>query len=562
MHIALTLVVLIAACTSLCGAASAVDEECLGCHSRPDLTSRSGESRFVDPARFAKSAHGRNNITCTSCHSAITQIFPNKRVPHAVKSEPKCAECHELVSQRYAKSLHAQVSKKICYSCHNPHYAVPIRQMTADDRKGMCLKCHDVSDTHRWLPQKQLHFRYLECASCHDQNAEIGVVISFVDMSKPSEKRVLQYDQLACLVDKEKPGLLETLDQDGNGRLSAEEIQAVAAKIRSCGFPDVSLEFRILVLRPAHNFTDRGKQTRDCSLCHSERAQFYSKIVMEVPEKDGEFRTIPVDRRILASPDYRLLKGDFYLLGESKLRRKDIDDLLEIVRQIGFKWIDLIGACIVVFWLFVVSVHGMAMFMTRKLRKERRTDEPEASPLAERIWHLIHGFFVIVLVLTGIQLRLPDLFPIFANFLNAVNLHNLSGVVVLVDYIFWIFYHFTRGELRSRFFISPAGFFKQCARVFHYYGYLVFIGERYPGASESKSDLLPLEKAVFAIVMWVLIPGQVFTGMLLYDVQKMLPIIQKLGGLRFTDAIHLVFAYSLVSFMIVHTYFHTLRKYQ
>lgn len=434
--------------------------------------------------------------------------------------------------------------------------------MTAKDRRDMCLKCHDANETHRWLPQRQLHFHFLECASCHDLNAEIGVVTSFVDTSSLRSKKVLSYHQLTCVNDKENSRIIEALDKDGNGKLSPEEIQDALAKIRASGITDASLKFRILVLRPAHNFTDRGEQTRDCSLCHSEKAKFYSKVVMEIPEKDGEFRTIPVDKRILASPDYRLLRGDFYLLGESKLRKKDLDELLAMVRRIGFKWIDLIGACIVAFWLCVVCLHAAVMFMTRKLRRVRRAEEPAASPLADRIWHMIHGFFVITLVLTGLQLRLPDVFPIFANFLNAVNLHNLSGVVVLLDYIFWICYHFRRHELRSRFFITPAEFLKQCAHVCQYYGYLIFIGERYPGSSETRSDLLPLEKAVFATVMLVLIPGQICTGMLMYDVQRTMPVIQELGGLRFIDAVHLVFAYLMVSFMIVHTYFHTIRTYQ
>jgi hypothetical protein len=36
------------------------------------------------------------------------------------------------------------------------------------------------------MPQKQLHFNYLECASCHDLNAEIGAVFRIVEKDKPS----------------------------------------------------------------------------------------------------------------------------------------------------------------------------------------------------------------------------------------------------------------------------------------------------------------------------------------------------------------------------------------
>ena len=210
------------------------------------------------------------------------------------------------------------------------------------------------------------------------------------------------------------------------------------------------------MLRPTHNFTDKGEQTRDCSLCHSENARFYSKLVLEVPEKEGDFRTIPVDRQIFLLHGPGGLSEDFYLLGESKIRRKDLRDILEMVRQIGFKWIDLIGILLVLSSLVAVSLHALLMFFTRKLR-EGGSIEAHEHPLAETVGHMIHGLCVILLLLTGLQLRLPDLLPIFATFLNAVNLHNICGAVVFVDYVFWISYEVWSGRLKSRFFVFPKG---------------------------------------------------------------------------------------------------------
>lgn len=435
-------------------------------------------------------------------------------------------------------------------------------RMTAEDRKGMCLKCHDVADAHKWLPQKQLHFNYLECASCHDLNAEIGMVFSIVEKGKPSGENALGYGRLAQFIEEGKQGLVETLDQDGNGRLSPAEVRSFITKLRQKGIPEASLDVRILVLRPMHNFTNRGEQTRDCSLCHSENAKFYSKIVLEIPEKEGESRTIPVERQILAGQDRAPLMGDFYLLGESKIRRTDLDELVEIVKRIGFKWIDLLGMFVVGFCAVLVLLHAATMFLTRNLRASDSSEMAETRPVAEFVWHLVHGFFVIMLVLTGIQLRLPDIAPIFATFLNAVNLHSISGAVVIVDYLAWMVYTVWRGELRSRFFISPPGFLRHAAQVFRYYGYQIFLGERYPRSFGPPTALSPLERLVGDTVMFALLPGQILTGILLFDVHRMMPIIEKLGGLRSIDAIHLILAYLLVSFMIVHTYFHTLKKYQ
>jgi len=274
------------------------DDECFECHSRQDLRSKKGNSLFIDPVKFKRSAHAGHGITCTSCHDSISFISKNRAVPHPIGIEPKCGECHPKVNQQYSKSLHAQISKKICYSCHDPHYSVPFHQLSHEDRKLRCLKCHDAYSTHKWLPQKQLHFNYLECASCHDLNAEIGAVFHIVERDKPSGENIVNYGRLAPFIEPGKDGLVGTLDQDGNGRLSPAEISSFLRRLREKGIPEASLDVRILVLRPTHNFTDKGEQTRDCSLCHSENAAFYSKLVLGVPEKGGDFRTVPVDRDI------------------------------------------------------------------------------------------------------------------------------------------------------------------------------------------------------------------------------------------------------------------------
>jgi thiosulfate reductase cytochrome b subunit len=541
-------------------AKSLSDDECFECHAREDLSSRKGNSLFIDPVKFAGSAHAKFGLSCVSCHDSISTILRGKAVPHSIGIEPKCSECHEKVSQQYSKSLHAQISKKICYSCHNPHYSVPFHRLTSEDRKAMCLKCHDAYNTHKWLPQRQLHFHYLECASCHDMSAQIGAVFRIIETGKPSGERTISYGRLAPFIDAEKGGLLETLDPEGKGRISPQAIASFLEKVRQGGIPKASLEVRILVLRPTHNFTDKGAQTRDCSLCHSENARFYSKLVLELPEKDGDFRTIPVDRKIFLLSSPAGLVENFYLLGESKIRKKDLQDILDAVEQIGSKWIDVLGALLVLFSLVVVSLHAMLMFFTRRLR-ERGTLKAHEHPVAETVWHVVHGLCVILLVLTGIQLRLPDLAPIFANFLNAVNLHNICGAVVLMDYLFWISYQAWTGRLRGSFFVFPRGFLRNSIEMLHYYGYLVFIHENCPRNFDSASVLESLEKSLFFLMMFLLIPGQIFSGILLYDLNTTMPVIERIGGLRFIDGVHLTSAYLMVSVIVIHTYFHTLKKY-
>lgn len=389
------------------------------------------------------------------------------------------------------------------------------------------------------------------------------MLFSMLDRTGDSGGTHLDYAHLEPFIEPGTKGLTGTLDRDGNSRLSDVELRLFMKRLQENGLPGAALEVRILVLDPTHNFTSKGEQARDCTLCHARDAKFYSKLMLEIPEKDGGVRTFPVEKGILVRRGQRPFMEDIYLLGESKIRREDLHELVAVAKRIGFKWIDLIGVFMLVFSLGGVCAHAMLMVLTRDLRTRRGALENlERLPVPIRAWHWLHGLCVILLLLTGIHLRLPDVLPIFATFLNAVNLHNLSAAVLIFDYVFWISYHFWKRDFKSRFWVSPMVFVKDSASMLHYYGYLIFVGGGYPTSCERYSDFDPVERLFFLTTMLVVVPVQVITGIMLFDVQRMTPMIRVLGGLRVVDAAHLLFGYLLVSSMIVHVYFHTLKRYR
>lgn len=555
------LMVLLSVACQFAEAATLTDQDCMECHGKRDLATSRGKSLFIDPLPFSKSAHGKAGIGCVSCHVGITLVSGQARIPHQQGLEPLCHSCHERATREYAKSLHAQVSKNLCYSCHNPHYGVSYRQLSGNERKAICLKCHDAQRSHRWLPQRELHFNYLECTSCHSLNAQIGMLILLVDKNERNTDATLRYSQLQPVVEQGK-NLIDTVDLDRNGVISDEELHGFVKRLQDKGIPSAGFEVKILVLNPSHDFSSRGEQARDCTLCHSINARFYSKIVLAVPEPDGGLTTIPVDKSILARRDQGPFIEDFYLLGESKIRREDLDDVLQVLRRIGFKWLDVVGAMLIFSTLAAVAFHGLLMLLTRKLRERPPKIEDESLSFPVRAWHWVHGLCMVLLVLTGLQLRLPDLAPIFANFLNAVNLHNLSGTVLILDYVFWITYHLWKRQFTMRFLIWPRGFFKDTSDMLHYYGYLIFTGGGIPESFRRYAPYDPIERGFFLTLMLVIVPVQIVSGVLLLYMTSLMPVIRLLGGLRMVDAVHLLAGYLFISSMIAHMYFHTLKKYR
>ncbi len=556
------LILVLAALTeSPAGARS--NDECLHCHGDPDLRSEKGVSRFIEPLRFYKSVHGSKEVGCVSCHKGIALVTGSGRVPHHLGTKPTCSECHERVSIEYSTSRHAQVSERICYSCHDAHYGISFRQMSGDERRGICLKCHDATRTHIWLPQRTLHFKHLECTACHALRADIGVLFSFAESSDSSRFATVPYDRLQPFIDKDRKDLAETIDLDGDGKLSAPELDSFVRRIQREGLPDVALEACILVLNPTHDFSSKAQKAGDCVLCHSRDAQFYSKLLLQVPQADGSFRMVPVDRDILSRWGEKPFLDDFYLLGESRIRKRDLEELIGAVKKVGFKWLDLMGAFIVLCSLAIISLHAALMFVTRKARPRTAfLEEQDFPPLAVRAWHWAHGLFVILLVLSAIQLRLPDIAPIFATFLTAVNLHNLIGIVLILDYVLFIVYHLWRHRFKTLFYGSPSALVREILATAYYCSCLLFLPDDYPNTPLHERNPDPLGRLLYSTIMLFVLPIQIITGVLLFRVDPMTPVVKALGGLRVVDGIHVLAGYVLVALLIVHVYRNTLKSIQ
>ena len=108
------------------------DEACLACHGQPGMTSESGKSISIDPAKHAASVHGI--LGCVDCHSTI------KDYPHPAKvARVKCATCHADEASNVPKSAHMALGDTACESCHgNHHDVVPAAQLAPTK----CAQCH------------------------------------------------------------------------------------------------------------------------------------------------------------------------------------------------------------------------------------------------------------------------------------------------------------------------------------------------------------------------------------------------------------------------------------
>jgi len=134
------------------------NEDCLACHSRPDLTDEfaSGEvwSLYVDPTAFENSVHGQQEMVCTDCHSNITD-YPHPPLTvksarfYALEQYPTCRECHNEVYEKTLDSVHAAQlaggnwDAAICTDCHGAHNTTPPNEPRTKIPET-CSKCHSA----------------------------------------------------------------------------------------------------------------------------------------------------------------------------------------------------------------------------------------------------------------------------------------------------------------------------------------------------------------------------------------------------------------------------------
>jgi thiosulfate reductase cytochrome b subunit len=177
-------------------------------------------------------------------------------------------------------------------------------------------------------------------------------------------------------------------------------------------------------------------------------------------------------------------------------------------------------------------------------------------PLPVRIWHWANAFIVIVLIITGIQMRAPSI-QIFHDYRIVVLLHKYFGFALAWSFFFWLFYYIFTGNLRKYYLITFKDM-KDMPGQALFYLFHIFRGEKNPFKPSPENKFNPLQKLAYSSIMFVFIPIITFTGILFSDILYFFSWIKAIGGLRILDAIHITAAYIFVFYLLVHLYMATL----
>ncbi|HUA14576.1 MAG TPA: cytochrome b/b6 domain-containing protein [Verrucomicrobiae bacterium] len=176
--------------------------------------------------------------------------------------------------------------------------------------------------------------------------------------------------------------------------------------------------------------------------------------------------------------------------------------------------------------------------------------------LHERIWHWLQATGMICLILTGMAIHYPDRFGIFGSLANAVRWHSWMGFALILNAFLGVFYHLT-AEKYHHFLPRMEDFTGAAISQARFYFYGIFKGEKHPFDADLRRKLNPLQKITYLLLLNILLPFQIVTGVLMWGADRWPATLARLGGLWILAPAHTLGSYLFLAFLIGHIYLST-----
>ena len=176
--------------------------------------------------------------------------------------------------------------------------------------------------------------------------------------------------------------------------------------------------------------------------------------------------------------------------------------------------------------------------------------------LHERIWHWLQAGGMIGLILTGFAIHYPDRFGILGSMANAVRCHAWIGFALIANAFLGIFYHLTADKYHH-FLPRMEDFTGAAVRQARFYLYGIFKGEQHPLQTDPRRKLNPLQKITYLMLLNVLLPYQIVTGVLMWGAERWPELFARAGGLWLLGPAHTLGAYLFLGFLVGHIYLAT-----
>jgi len=173
----------------------------------------------------------------------------------------------------------------------------------------------------------------------------------------------------------------------------------------------------------------------------------------------------------------------------------------------------------------------------------------------ERVWHWLQASTILALLVTGLEIHAPASLRLL-GFARATWLHEALALFTIANAFLSLFYHLATGAIRQ-FFPQPRDFFSLAIAQVAYYTRGIFSGAPHPFVHEPGRKLNVLQQVTYLVVLNLVLPLQVATGILMWKAQAWAGLVNRLGGLHAVSTIHVLCAWIFAAFVVMHIYLTT-----
>lgn len=483
-----------------------------------------------------------------------------------------------------------------------------------------CESCHSIENNHTWLPYKDRHTEVLACESCHipqvyapalesidwtvlqadgqpitlyrgiegaDLNAQTSLVSGYTPILLPDENSdgtkplspfnlvtawywvygeqglpVPQRDLTAVWLENGQypADLLALFDADKDGALSTQELYIdteakqtlLVQRLEARGLNNPRIVGETRPYGVHHNVTTGNWAVKSCESCHAQESRLSAVFTLS---NRTPMNTLPV----LNSNALSALSPEIGTDGMLTVQPIPAALNLYVFGNSTVEWVDTLGMLAFLGTLAGVSLHGLGRYIASR-RRANHAHTPELRrvymySVYERQWHWLQTALIFALIFTGIVIHRPDRFPLFSMDWMVL-VHNVLALVLVINAALAAFYHLASGEIRQ-FLPQPRGFFNDAISQAKFYLQGIFSGAPHPFEKSPEKKMNPLQQMTYLMILNVLLPAQVITGVLMWGLQQFPDVANLFGGLPVLAPLHTLIAWLFATFIVAHVYLTT-----
>lgn len=540
--------------------------------------------------------HARKVLQCTDCHYAPNnpQRLSSSTKPAALlRGEPRreklseylqkpdhrlftanCQTCHDPMKGHDFLPYPARHFEMVaCQACHIPRQLGPAEQMvdatlldesgsplvTYQGIKGEPANLNTIYNQGSVPPLVPLKESGKSGATV--RLTPVNLVSRWYwtsgDSQEPISREILQ--QALMKNGQYRPELIAALDQKHDGKLARSELrldtpskrQAVEKLLVAAGVQKPTIRSEVKLHKINHGVAGRCRALSDCAVCHGPNSQLKDGVLLATWTPGGQ---VPPWKEQGALPGHIETTATGNVVWKAST---ELHDSLHLFGTKARNWPNQLGLLMLIGVVLGVASHGGYRLISRRQHPPHafETQKKYIFTAYERLWHWMMAVSVIALILTGLQINFPGRIYLFGA-TRAISIHNFFAAVLILNAFLALFYHLATAAIRQ-FMPEREGFIKELTRQTQYYLRDIFKGLPAPFRRSPERKLNVLQQITYSMLLNILFPLQIVTGVLIWLVGTYPSWADRVGGLSIIGPLHNLGSWMFISFLVMHIYLAT-----